>query len=466
MILQIGSHNLLVGLDWSIESNNKTASATIKLNKGRRHIKSRLPDKKILVGLVPEGVKISGKVIPGALAVAASVRECVICHEIPGTELIWFCAISDGAPLPGFDQVLHKDQYRARASEIMTYYPNATMIGSIPGVRSSLEDVVTAVGGRRLSKLRIRSPLFWPIVVSNIALVTIAALVATSNFMERQRLLEIERLRLQEEAQRIQMDNAAANQLKQQEIAYFEAFSREVAEARAAVANYRDAVAFMDQWAEIYRGIPDMRGAFRLHDFSCNDQVCHINWVAMSPWADPSVFQGVERIREGAFKVTGEASPVAPNLMAFTEVVDFNAPPLIPVPEGLSHEKMLAQIQQTYYRFEHTLKQLGIVGFSVPKDAVDIVVAPPKEIATKAQPVTIAKGAKISIVSNGAQYRAVRDFLYEMHAPIAIEAIGVSGLGTTSPTLRVAGIIRTPSTIDQSMLASKGALPSPDAENK
>lgn len=458
MILEIGNRRLLIGIEWLIEANAKAAGAAAKSHPGRLSLKHKLPDKKVLLGLAPEGARLSKNMIPGALALATSVREGLVCHEIPGTDLVWLCAISDGAPLPGFDEVLEKSAYRTRASEVMTYYPNATLIGNLPGSQVSLLEILATADKKRLDALKIRSPLFFPTIIGGGLLFLVAAAVGVNSHLERQALLKAEQERMQQEAAKAAMDSEAAKKLQMQELALFDSFKKEVATARQAVSNYRSADEYLERWTAIYNSVPDMIGGFRLQSFSCNEEVCHACWVGISPWADPSVFDTIEGVSPGAKKVTGEVELHAPNVKSFTQVMRFDAPAPRAIPSGLEHDKMITQIRDVFYRLEPSLKQLGLVGFDIPNEPVDIVVEPPKDIAAKTKPVVIARGAKVSVVSNGASPLVLRDFLLEMHAPVNIEALGVSGLNGPTPTMAMAGIIRTPTSGE---VVSLGSAPQP-----
>lgn len=445
MILQVGKHNLLLGLEWQIESSGKGKSRTQEVSGGRKCARIRLPSKQVLVGVRTDSSSIPAKSIPGALAIALAYRECLVCHEIPGTELVWLCAITDGAPIPGFDEVLSQEIYRQRAAEVMTYYPNAQIVGNIPGAVARLEDVIATVPPKKLAALRIRSPYFKLIVLLNVASAIIALLVAGNSYIEKQKEIEAERLRMQAEAEMAQMSSMESSRMQAQEVAYFDKFKKEVEEARASVSMYSNPVKYINQWVRIYESLPDMRGSFLLHSFSCDLDKCHIGWIGASPWSDPSIFDGDNTVTMGIRKVTGESEAYNENLKGFTQKISFSPVERLHFPQGLTYESVARKISDVKHKFDDALKTIGVISIEVQPEASDIIVNPPEEIAAKAQPVTIARGSRIKIATNNGSYAGIIDFFNEVNSPIHIEAMGISGLSYPQQNIVVAGIIRIPS---------------------
>lgn len=154
MQIKVGNFQLAIGGEWFLPASKTDAAEFLA-----RHKKSRVMDGTAagerVIGAF-DNVKERGKVYAGAMLVASIEPNCIIFHQID-ENTVWFAAIKDGIPLGDFDKVTTRDAANQLMTDVVSFNPTATVIGTLQSSSLSVEAILGRVDPKQAAKLIIKN---------------------------------------------------------------------------------------------------------------------------------------------------------------------------------------------------------------------------------------------------------------------------------------------------------------------
>lgn len=314
MITQIGDWKVALGVEWLLPKSK----AEIRTAK-----KSRPKQASVFVSAEAGDwlgfhAAAAGKVYAGALLVSMVEPNAVVYCPI-SEELSWICAISEGMPVVGYDEVLPVGEARSKAKDWSNLFANADIIGDLSGAKATVQDVLNKLeqelDSKSLSKKQLASALMVKDGISIVRVAVMGSIVfgvmlagwGAKTYKETQERQERERVSLQEAAKRVlaeKLDHEKAEAQRQ------EALKELAVKVAAAKAGLKERVNPALVWAGMTRvrqGLPISMYGYKPQSYECGADACKVEWLgagAFTNAADKLRLPGVERTLSNDLKAT------------------------------------------------------------------------------------------------------------------------------------------------------------------
>lgn len=298
--------SIAVGLEWSLHESLSQAKRALG---GKKKI---LVARKLISGECVQGVceapAKAGKLQAGALLVAAAANDALIYHPL-GDGNAWICAIREGIPLHGYDQVTDEDTAKMTLAEVMSYVPTADIYGDIPGARGTLQDLLAPLSAKDKKAAQLGAPdsLLGPLLLVFAVLLLLAVLGGAYFFYKKyaaySQLSEMQ-VRNEEEMRRLRAE-----------------FEAKVAQERAVFWHSRSPAAQFALWFDVLRQLPPSVEGWVPSAFNCDPAACQVSWKR-DPRALPSA----------STRLPGEGADKSFNPNRTENNTRFPLPALAPVP--------------------------------------------------------------------------------------------------------------------------------------
>lgn len=293
--------SLVAGLHWGFHDSRAAHRAEARRLEPSAMV-LRQTDEGLLAGWQREPTSRRDPGYAAALLIGAAHAEAIIFNALGG-ELTWICAIRDGLPLPGTDQVVPNEQADQQLAEFAGYQMHGVIIGSHPAALLTLEAALAVLSAAQWSDARLRSarlslrpallagavaasvgfalwvglrPLPQPPVTSP---VVTAALIGAPPAVPQTML---------------QTGPDAASLAKAREEA-FQRWQGEVPEVQALGA----------QWLDVLRSLPLSHQGYRPVRMQCRVEACTVDWVWRGGRFSAEVLDGLPGTRVGPVSLAG-----------------------------------------------------------------------------------------------------------------------------------------------------------------
>ena len=305
MIIQIGEWKVALGMEWVMPKGKAEVRAAKKARPKQASVFISAGNGDWL-GFHSAG---AGKVYSGALLIAMVEPNAVVYSPL-NDEMGWICAISEGMPVVGYDEVLPVSEARAKAKDWSNLFANAEIIGDLSGARSTVQDVFTSLEGelasKSLSKKQLASAqlvngsfsIKRALVMAGIVFGVGLAVLGVRTFQDAQARQERERVTLQEAARRNLAEKLNQERAEMQRKETLKELAGKAAAARAALSIRTGPRRLWDEMTRVRQSLPLSMYGYRPQSVECSPQSCKVEWFGAGRFTNPADklrLPGVER---------------------------------------------------------------------------------------------------------------------------------------------------------------------------
>lgn len=133
---------LVFGLQWSLQENKLDARRAVVGSSASVQIPFQ---GKIALGCSSEPEAKQTNAYSAGAFIGLGFPNAIVTFDIEGTDQSWVCAIMDGVPVPGKDQVVETSQVRSQVADMSVWLSGGVIIGSLNGASLSLQDALDQV---------------------------------------------------------------------------------------------------------------------------------------------------------------------------------------------------------------------------------------------------------------------------------------------------------------------------------
>lgn len=295
MLITEHKRPLAVGLEWSMAPNEKELRAESRRKPKAHRVIGRRPGQ-LWLGLYEEPYK--GAAYAGALIVGMVEPKAIVCEPV-NEEQSWVCAISDGMPLVGHDQLVPTANARRTVMDWMTRFPNSALIGTgVHGRKFTLQEVLEAfersVEGKQTTAKQLAAAKLEAQSMPWLAVVKIvgACLLPVAAYFGWQHWEQSSLARRDQKVSVARLANEVVNaeKLAAQRKLLTDNFHRSIADKRAELTSVSDTDSMMawQEWERVRKSIPLTSRGYVPQRLECDLKVCQLGWAGAGPFTRPS----------------------------------------------------------------------------------------------------------------------------------------------------------------------------------
>ena len=133
---------LVFGLQWSLQESKLDARRAVAGSSASVQIPFQ---GKIALGCSSESEAKQSNAYSAGAFIGLGFPNAIVTYEIEGTDQSWVCAIMDGVPVPGKDQVVETSQVRTQVADMSVWLSGGVIIGGLNGASLTLQDALEQV---------------------------------------------------------------------------------------------------------------------------------------------------------------------------------------------------------------------------------------------------------------------------------------------------------------------------------
>lgn len=156
MLIKRGKYDFLIGASWHMSQDKTDLKELMAANAGKSRV-MLMANEAAWVGFDPDG---KNPAIAAALAFAAVFPDLLVVEHMPD-DRFWLCAIHQGMPAPGRDQVVDAAEVRGILLDWISYFPTAAIYGDVEGALGSADAawqrVLEAIKSKEITSQQLRN---------------------------------------------------------------------------------------------------------------------------------------------------------------------------------------------------------------------------------------------------------------------------------------------------------------------
>lgn len=314
MQTQFGNWIVALGVEWLLPKN-KSEIRLAKKSRSKQSMVFVSTDVGDWIGFHAAGV---GKVYSGALLVAMVEPNAVVYCPI-NEEMSWICAISEGMPVVGYDEVLPTSEARNKAKGWSNLFANADIIGELSGAKATVQDVLSVLEqeleSKSLSKKQLAGALLVNNSISVVRIVVMSSIVfgvmlvgwGVKTYKETQERKERDRLSLKEAAKRSFIEKLDYERAYNQQQQALKNLAIKVASEKVAIRERVNPALMWDALTKVRQSLPPSMYGYKQQSYECGTDVCKVEWLGVGKFTNAAgklSLPGVERSLSNDLKAT------------------------------------------------------------------------------------------------------------------------------------------------------------------
>lgn len=286
MRVKIGKWSVAFGLDWIMPSSASEARRERKARAKSAYVLAQM-DRQQWLGFHPP---VKGVAYCGALLVAMVKPNAIVVHPLNEDE-VWVCAVQDGMPVVGYDQIMPIANGRNTALEWSGLFVKADMVGDFAGAQGSFEDILSqidqGIANKSIKKKQLAPALLHAngAMARRIAVLVLLMATVAAGVIGFRAYQDIQRRRSQEQSSALDAARAAMAELqgkaKQdgERKAQAAAFQQQVEAARTEQRVRVDPAQLWEAITQVRRSIPFSARGYKPQSIDCGPQSCRVQWI-------------------------------------------------------------------------------------------------------------------------------------------------------------------------------------------
>ncbi len=286
MQMQFGNWIVALGVEWLLPKN-KGEIRVAKKSRFKQNMVFVSTEAGDWLGFHAAG---AGRLYAGALLVAMVEPNAVVYCPI-SEEMSWICAISEGMPVVGYDEVLPTSEARNKAKDWSNLFANADIIGELSGAKATVQDVLNVLEQELESKSLSKKQLARALLVKNgisIARVVVMGSIVfgvmllgwgAKTYKEMQERKERDRLSLQEAAKRLLAEKLDQERAYNQQQQALNNLSTKLASAKVALRERVNPALVWGAMSKVRKSLPPSMYGYKQQSYECGADVCKVEWL-------------------------------------------------------------------------------------------------------------------------------------------------------------------------------------------
>lgn len=295
MLLSHKGRQYALAIDWASAMDSAELRRETKRRGSGAHRVVRPVAGRFWVGHYTGPVK--GQAYAAAFAVAQIEPNLVVCQQVSDTHC-WVCAVQDGLPNVGHDQLVPLHEARELAAEWTAQFSKSVFVGDLPGARCAVpelldafEELVAAKGVTKkdLAGMRLRRQGTPAVAAARLVAIALVAASAGWGWQYWQKV------RLASQARQLSMANAAkqalnAEQAEADRRRRAQAFQNLVAGRRAELQEVAatSPAPLWRRWNELRAALPVSLHGYTPMSVRCDASSCEVDWQGVGALTQPA----------------------------------------------------------------------------------------------------------------------------------------------------------------------------------